>query len=42
MINLMQYQAAYEANAKVITAVDEMLQTIFKYVVKDILWQKEF
>ncbi|RXJ70364.1 hypothetical protein CRV08_01155 [Halarcobacter ebronensis] len=28
MINLMQYQAAYEANAKVITAVDEMLQTI--------------
>ncbi|QKF82081.1 flagellar hook-associated protein FlgK [Halarcobacter ebronensis] len=28
MISLMQYQAAYEANAKVITAVDEMLQTI--------------
>ncbi|WP_321315704.1 FlgK family flagellar hook-associated protein [Halarcobacter sp.] len=28
MINLMQYQAAYEANAKIITAVDEMLQTI--------------
>lgn len=28
MINLMEFQAAYEANAKVITAVDEMLQTI--------------
>ncbi len=28
MINLIQYQAAYEANAKVITVVDEMLQTI--------------
>lgn len=28
LINLMQYQAAYEANAKVITVVDEMLQTI--------------
>lgn len=28
MINLLQYQAAYEANAKVITAVDEMLQTL--------------
>ena len=27
-INLLQYQAAYEANAKVITAVDEMLQTL--------------
>ena len=28
MINLLQYQAAYEANAKIITAVDEMLQTL--------------
>jgi flagellar hook-associated protein 1 len=28
MINLIQYQSAYEANAKVITAVDEMLQTL--------------
>ncbi|MDD2887542.1 MAG: flagellar basal body rod C-terminal domain-containing protein [Aliarcobacter sp.] len=28
MINLLQYQSAYEANAKVITAVDEMLQTL--------------
>lgn len=28
MINLIQYQAAYEANAKVITVVDEMLQTL--------------
>ena len=28
MINLIEYQAAYEANAKVITVVDEMLQTI--------------
>lgn len=28
MINLLQYQAAYEANAKVITVVDEMLQTL--------------
>lgn len=28
MINLMQFQAAYEANAKVITALDEMLQTV--------------
>lgn len=28
MINLLQYQAAYEANAKVITIVDEMLQTL--------------
>jgi flagellar hook-associated protein 1 FlgK len=27
-INLLKYQAAYQANAKVITAVDEMLQTI--------------
>lgn len=27
-INLLQYQAAYEANAKVITAVDQMLQTL--------------
>lgn len=28
LINLMQYQASYQANAKVITAVDEMIQTI--------------
>lgn len=28
LINLMKYQAAYQANAKVITAVDEMLQTL--------------
>ncbi|NVJ52486.1 MAG: hypothetical protein HWD90_02235 [Campylobacteraceae bacterium] len=28
MINLMQYQAAYTANAKIITAVDEMIQTL--------------
>jgi flagellar hook-associated protein 1 FlgK len=28
MINLLQYQSAYEANAKVITVVDEMLQTL--------------
>jgi flagellar hook-associated protein 1 FlgK len=28
MINLLQYQAAYEANAKVITALDEMLETV--------------
>lgn len=28
MINLLQYQAAYQANAKIITAVDEMLQTL--------------
>ncbi len=28
MIYLMQFQAAYEANAKVITAVDEMLETL--------------
>lgn len=28
MINLMQYQSAYEANAKIITAVDEMLQKL--------------
>ena len=28
IINLIEYQAAYEANAKVITVVDEMLQTI--------------
>lgn len=28
MINLLQYQSAYEANAKVITAVDEMIQTL--------------
>ena len=28
MINLLQYQAAYEANAKIITAVDEMIQTL--------------
>jgi flagellar hook-associated protein 1 FlgK len=28
MINLMMFQAAYEANAKLVTIVDEMLQTI--------------
>ena len=28
MIELMKYQAAYEANAKLITVIDEMLQTI--------------
>ena len=28
MINLLKYQAAYEANAKIITAIDEMLQTL--------------
>ena len=28
MINLIKYQAAYEANAKLVTLVDEMLQTI--------------
>ena len=28
MVNLLKYQAAYEANAKIITAVDEMLQTL--------------
>ncbi len=28
MINLLQYQASYEASAKVITAVDEMIQTL--------------
>lgn len=28
MINLMMYQSAYEANAKLVTVVDEMLQTI--------------
>ncbi len=28
MINLLQYQSAYEANAKVISIVDEMLQTL--------------
>lgn len=28
MINLIEFQAAYEANAKMITAIDEMLQTI--------------
>lgn len=28
LINLMQFQSAYEANAKVITVVDEMLQTL--------------
>ena len=30
MINLLQYQAAYQASAKVITTVDEMLQTLLK------------
>lgn len=28
MVNLIKYQSAYEANAKIITVVDEMLQTI--------------
>ncbi|WP_417331952.1 FlgK family flagellar hook-associated protein [Halarcobacter sp.] len=28
MINLMQFQAAYTANAKIVTAVDEMIQTL--------------
>jgi flagellar hook-associated protein 1 FlgK len=28
MINLIQFQAAYTANAKIITVVDEMLQTL--------------
>jgi len=28
MVNLIKFQAAYEANAKMITVVDEMLQTI--------------
>ena len=28
MINLLKFQSAYEANAKVITAMDEMIQTI--------------
>lgn len=28
MINLIQFQAAYEASAKIVTVVDEMLQTI--------------
>jgi flagellar hook-associated protein 1 FlgK len=28
MIDLMKYQAAYQANAKMITAVDEMIQTL--------------
>ncbi|MCK9162389.1 MAG: flagellar hook-associated protein FlgK [Arcobacter butzleri] len=28
MINLIKFQAAYEANAKIITTVDEMIQTI--------------
>lgn len=30
MINLLQYQAAYQANAKIVTAVNEMLQTLLK------------
>ena len=28
MVNLIKFQAAYTANAKIITVVDEMLQTI--------------
>ena len=28
MINLIKFQAAYEANAKIVTVIDEMLQTI--------------
>jgi flagellar hook-associated protein 1 FlgK len=28
MVNLIKFQAAYEANAKLVTIVDEMLQTI--------------
>jgi len=28
MINLIKFQAAYSANAKIITVIDEMLQTL--------------
>jgi len=28
MINLIKFQAAYSANAKIITAIDEMLQVL--------------
>ena len=28
MLDLMKFQAAYTANAKIITAIDEMLQTL--------------
>jgi flagellar hook-associated protein 1 FlgK len=28
LVNLMKYQTAYQANAKVITAIDKMLDTL--------------